>query len=116
MPHYDVLISEPLGRVAEPIEPGEPTPEVQDAWWSGEANSPEDAIRAGLAAWREKYGEDAPEDTVKKVTPGPDVCERCEGRGKLKRYVPSGLVDRGSALGPADEKICPDCLGSGKVR
>lgn len=51
---YGVLISEPVeGDLA--VEPGEPTPEVRDVWWEGEAAAPEaakeKAMQAGPQAW-----------------------------------------------------------------
>lgn len=64
-------MSEPVWR--DSIEHGEPYPEVMDAWWSGEAASPEQAIEHARAAWRQKYEEDPPADAKITVTPGPSM-------------------------------------------
>jgi hypothetical protein len=114
VPHYEVLISEPVWR--DSIEPGEPYPEMTDAWRSGDAESPEQAVERARAVWRERYGEDPPGDAEVKVTPGPNVCPRCEGRGWLQRST-AGLIDPGedSPLGSAAKRTCPDCAGTGNV-
>lgn len=118
MPRYDVLLSAPLAELAEPIRPGEPIPELFDAWWSGDAESPETAVEAARAVWRQKYGQAPPADAQVKVTIGPDVCPRCEGRKWIERYVPLGLVGRGddAELGSARKRTCPDCAGKGNRR
>lgn len=114
MPRYDALISEPVW--ADSIEPGQPYPEVQDAWWSGEADSPEEATERARAEWLTKYGEEPPPDAEVKVTPGSEVCTTCEGRGWVPRYTPPGVIDPGdeSPLGSAAKRTCPDCAGSRK--
>lgn len=113
MPHYDAYISEPIGL--EEVGSGEEYTEFMDAFWSGEADSPEAAQANVRAAWAEKYDDDPPADAEVKITPGPLVCPRCEGRGRLKRYAPG--IDPGpdSPLGSARQRTCPDCAGTGNV-
>ena len=70
---YSVLISEPVD--IEPIAPGEPTPEVRDVCWEGEAVSDETAAAVAMewaeSAWLAKYGEDLPTSPMVKVWTGP---------------------------------------------
>jgi hypothetical protein len=114
VPHYDVLISEPVWT--DTIDPGERYPELTEAWWSGEAESPEQAVANARAVWREKYGNLLPDEAEVKVTPGPKVCPRCEGRGWLQRSA-AGLTGPGedSPLGAAAKRSCPDCAGTGNI-
>jgi hypothetical protein len=113
MPRYDAYISEPIGL--KEVGSGEPYTEFMDASWSGEAGSPEAAAANVRAAWRKKYGDDPPADAEVKVTPGPLVCPRCQGRGKLERYAPGIDPGPASPLGSARERTCPDCAGTGNV-
>jgi len=115
--HYDVHVVEPVANV-KPLEPGEPALSDGDVLWSGEAESPEAARRLALDAWTEEYGESTPAEAEIRVKLGPKVCPRCEGRGRLTRYMPPGLRDPGDTapLGSAEKRRCPDCLGNGALR
>jgi hypothetical protein len=87
-PRYLVLISEPV-ETDITVGPGEPTPEVRDVWWEGDADSAEAAreiaMNAAASLWREKHGEDMPENPLVSVQLGPDVCPTCQGRGWVPR-------------------------------
>jgi hypothetical protein len=115
VPHYDVVITEPSGLDA--IEPGQPYGDLMQAGWSGNADSPESAIKNAKADWLRKYEDDPPTDAEIKVELGPNVCPLCEGRKWVRRMVPGGTIDPGddSPLGSAAKRTCPKCLGSGNI-
>jgi hypothetical protein len=115
--HYDIDVIEPVTNI-KPLEPNEPALGDRDVNWSGDAESPETATELALSAWVEKYGQSAPANVEVRVTLGPKVCPKCEGRGWLARYLPHGLHDPGddAPLGSARKRRCPDCLGSGARR
>ena len=115
MPHFDVYIVELFDL--QPIQPGQPYPdEPIDAFWSGEADSPESAIEHAKAEWRRRYDQEPPADAEIKVTPGPNVCPHCEGRGWVPGYT-YGLPDPGedSPLGSTAKRICKPCAGTGNI-
>jgi hypothetical protein len=113
VPHYDAYISEPIGL--DKVRSGEDYTEFMDASWSGEADSPEAAEANVRAAWRAKYDDDPPAGAEIKVTPGPLVCLRCEGRGRLERYATGIDPGPNSPLGSARDRKCPDCAGTGNI-
>jgi hypothetical protein len=55
MPTFEVHIGE-MTSFEAPVEPNEPTPEVRDVYWVGDAADPDAAREAGFVAWDEKYG------------------------------------------------------------
>jgi hypothetical protein len=54
MPTFEVHIGE-MTSFEAPVEPNEPTPEVRDVYWVGDAADPDAAREAGFVAWDEKY-------------------------------------------------------------
>ena len=48
-----------------PIDAGTPYPDPKEVSWSGEADSPEDALERANELWRELYGTDPPPRTWK---------------------------------------------------
>jgi hypothetical protein len=120
---YEVYVSEPLVEF-KPIPDGAPTPELRDVFCTVEAESPEDAEAKAVASdgpgtqlWRATFGEDLPTDPMVRVTPGPDVCRQCEGRGRIRRPVPDGFIDLGreSDLDEVATQTCPECHGTGEA-
>jgi hypothetical protein len=113
VPHYDVSIYEEIGL--KEVDEGQEYTPVQEAWWSGDADSPETAEENARAAWRERYHDDPPDSAEVKITPGPLVCARCEGRGKLTRDAPGIDPGPGWPLGSSKERTCPECNGTGNI-
>jgi hypothetical protein len=111
-PSYHVYIIE--RSELQPIKAGSDYPsDPMDAYWSGEAESPELAIEDGGAEWRRKYDADPPIDVEVKVELGPGVCPHCQGRG----WVPGdtyGLADPGehALLDATARRTCRACLGT----
>jgi hypothetical protein len=111
---YKVFLAEPISESAKPIQPGEPFPDVSGVEWAGYAESPAAATELARPEWKATFGVDCPEDAEVTVTPGPKVCEHCEGRGKEPRSS-YGLRDPGESwpLGSALTRTCRECSGTG---
>jgi hypothetical protein len=114
MPYYEIHLCEDDALKA--IEPGQQYGEFQDAFWSGYARSPEEAV-ARCEDERRRKNSSEPDEVTFQITPGPDVCRVCGGRGHTPVFLPTGLIDPGQVapLGSASVRKCRRCIGTGNT-